>query len=88
MNKQDLCFWSLIRGALLHAIEVYSPDPAPSDITIWDECMQDDRFKRPRPLNNDDTEIRNEPTYVRKPKGHITDVPSPKSRGQDLVAMN
>jgi hypothetical protein len=65
-------------------IEVYSPDPAPNNITNWDECMQDDRFNHSRSIINENLENRDEKIHFLKSQSISQ---SSKGQGDTLLSL-
>jgi hypothetical protein len=65
-------------------IEVYAPDPAPSDITDWDDCMLDDRFNRSQSISNDNLGIREKKIDLLKSESILQ---SSKGRGNTISSL-
>ena len=65
-------------------IDVYSPDPALSDIANSDECMQDDRVSRSLSIIDDNVEIRDNKVDSLKSQGILQ---SPKGPGDTILSL-
>lgn len=71
-------------GTPCSCIEVYSPDPAPSDPTDWDQSVQDDRFNRSRSIIHDNLEIRDEKIDFLKSQSILQ---SSKGQGDKILSL-